>query len=338
MRILQRAGFGSLLALLLIIAVHGSSTASEPPRLEPAITVPTPQAVVDETEPGPAPTGAAPTGAATAMLSPFWRPVISQWADQIHAVAVAYQIDPDLIAAVVLAESHGDPVAVSRVGAVGLMGIMPVEAGFAWRPTTEALKDPEVNLDWGTAILADILRQSGGDLSTALAAYNGGWTQLDKRVPRTYAAEVLDFYGRAVAARSGVSPDIAAEWSVAVELTRGNIPAERLILDQEPVAELRKVGGHLLFDYMDENGQGIYVKAYAVPIRLLEPLDAAQETFGSSDTVEDLVLARLGHVDSLKADRDNAHVMLACLPIMERLNGRINTRWFRPSSCPASNR
>jgi len=116
------------------------------------------------------------------VLSPYWRPNVSRWADEIQQVSLKYQIDPDLIAAVVLAESHGDPNAISRVGAVGLMGIMPVEAGFAWRPTTESLKDPVTNLDWGTAILADILRQAGGDVATALAAYNGGWTQISKRV------------------------------------------------------------------------------------------------------------------------------------------------------------
>jgi len=156
--------------------------------------------------------------------------------------------------------------------------------------------------------------------------------------PQTYANEVLDFFGRAVAARSGVSPDIADEWSVAIELTRGNIPAERLLLGKEPVSSLQKIGAHKLFDYVDESGQALYVRAYAVPIRLVEQESAERETFGASDRVEDLVMARLDRDDSLKIERANPHVLLACLPVMERLNGRLNDRWFRPSSCPAADR
>ncbi len=266
------------------------------------------------------------------ILAPVWRSNIRQWSRNIQRVAKKHQLDPDLIAAVVLAESHGDPAAISVVGAVGLMGIMPVEAGFSWRPTTEALKDPYTNLDWGTAILADILRQAGGDLYTALAAYNGGWYQIDGRVPQGYAAEVLHYYGQAVAARSGVSPDIASEWSVAVKITRGNIPPETLLLGKQPYGDLMTVGEHLLIDYVDDRGQALYVRAFAVPIGLVASDEV--ELFGASDTVEELLLPRLGLGDG-KSEGANLHVLLACLPALERLRERFTVP---PSNCPETDR
>jgi len=144
-------------------------------------------------------------------LSPMWGNGIRQWSEEIEAEAAASGLDPDFIAAVILAESNGNYNVVSRVGAVGLMGVMPAGPGLEWRPSSEALLKPEINLSWGVAILTEIIRQSGGDLVAALAAYSAGWDNANSRIPQGYASQVLDAYGRAVAVRSGVSPNIAAE-------------------------------------------------------------------------------------------------------------------------------
>ncbi len=200
-----------------------------------------------------------------APLSSYWGRNIQQWSAEISLAAGRYGIDPDLIAAVVLVESGGVPQAVSFMGAVGLMGIMPAGPGFEFRPTAEQLTNPATNINWGTAILTDILQQSGGDIIAALAAYNGGWGYATRSLPRNYAAQTLDYYARAVAVRSGISPNLAPEWTIAIEIPWGNIPSEPLILGR-PVARLVTYGQHVIFDHVDAGGRAYYVRAYAVPI------------------------------------------------------------------------
>ena len=134
------------------------------------------------------------------MLSPFWEPGIQRRANLIGTLSEAYGFHPDFIAAVIQQESHGNrPMA--YLGAVGLMDLMSV--GSAWRPSSEALLLPSANLRWGITILAYVVQQSGGDLFTALAAYNGGWQHVNGRLPREYAEAVLDSYARALLVRAG---------------------------------------------------------------------------------------------------------------------------------------
>jgi hypothetical protein len=270
---------------------------------------------------------------ADSTLSPYWSSRIQQWSELITQEAMDNGLDPDFVAAVVEAESNGSQSVVSRVGAVGLMGIMPAGPGLEWRPTEEQLFKPNVNLSWGVGILGEIIRQSGGDISAALAAYSGGWDQVTSRVPRQYASQVLDLYGRAVAVRNGVSPEIASKWTVATELTRGHIPAEELILHDQPVSGLRKYGEHTVFHYTGENGYTYYVRGYAVPLALVVPLETNPRTSGS-DSVDSQLMERLG-VTETKISDSNPRVLLACLPSLSRLRGQLATRWFAPSSCPS---
>jgi soluble lytic murein transglycosylase len=94
-------------------------------------------------------------------------------------------LDPAVVAAVIRQESSWNPRAVSRVGARGLMQIMPsVGAAIArsrrypfWDP--EMLFDPEVSLELGTDHLRAAL-STNRSLPRALAAYNAG----DSRVRR----------------------------------------------------------------------------------------------------------------------------------------------------------
>jgi len=270
-------------------------------------------------------------------LSSYWGVMVSQWTPQIVQEAKASGLDPDFIAAVIQAESNGNPTTVSRVGAVGLMGVMPTGPGLEGRPTAERLLDPELNINWGVAILTSILRQSGGDISSALAAYSGGWDFANSEVPKQYAQQVLDYYGRAVAVRAGISPDIASRWSIAIQIRRGNIPAEPLLLADKPVSGLHLFGEHLIYDYVDDtNGTAYYVRGYALPLALIVPLDVDANA-AADNTVDDRLLARLG-MGGTKISDSNPRVLLACLPILSRLRGDLVTRWYAPTDCPSWHR
>ncbi|MEM7114249.1 MAG: lytic transglycosylase domain-containing protein [Chloroflexota bacterium] len=270
-----------------------------------------------------------------AILASIWAPSIQQWSPQIAQIAQQYGLDPDFLAAVMAEESDGDPHAVSYVGAIGLMGIMPTGPGLEWRPSPDELKDPLTNLRWGGAILAEIITQSGGDLFAALTAYSGGWEHANSRVPRAYAASVLDAYGRAIAMRNGISPDIASQWTVAIEINQGNVPTESLmILGQQPISGLRMYGEHTVYDHYDESGRSLYVKGYAVPVALIQPADVYETNFGSDQEIELQLMLRLGEESPKIVKNSNPNVLIACLPSLSRLRGRVSTRWFAPSQCP----
>lgn len=89
---------------------------------------------------------------------------------QIEALASKHGVDPDLVQAVMSAESGGNPTARSPVGAIGLMQLMPGTAqGLGVDPN-----DPLQNLEGGVMYLAQLQSQFGGDLDRIVAAYNAG--------------------------------------------------------------------------------------------------------------------------------------------------------------------
>lgn len=270
-------------------------------------------------------------------LSDYWGVMVSQWTPQIIKEARASGLDPDFIAAIIQAESNGNPSTVSRAGAVGLMGVMPSGPGLEARPSPERLMNPDLNINWGVAILTSILRQSGGDISSALAAYSGGWDFANSQVPKQYAQAVLDDYGRAVAVRSGISPDIASDWTIAIQIRRGNIPADTLLLADEPVSGLHLFGEHLIYNFISEDGrEAFYVRGYAVPLALIVPL-GVNGSAAADNTVDVRLLARLG-MGETKISNSNPRIILACLPSLGRLRGELVTRWYAPTDCPSWHR
>jgi hypothetical protein len=272
------------------------------------------------------------------VLSPIWGPSIQRWSSYIAVLADFYGLDPDFIAAVVKEESNGDPQVVSRVGAVGLMGVMPAGPGLEWRPPAEELENASTNLRWGVAILSEIVRQSGGDLYAALAAYSGGWSQAERGVPREYAASVLNNYGRAVAQRSGISPDIASQWTIAVEIRQRDVPNEALlVLGDQPISGLLTYGEHVIYNYIDQSGQAYFVKGYAVPVALVMPVGDDSSLPSDASSLDVQLQARLNET-TIKISESNPRIIEACLPSLSRLRGRASTRWFAPSYCPSWHR
>lgn len=86
-------------------------------------------------------------------------------------------LEPSIVRALIQQESSGNPRAVSAVGAQGLMQLMP-QTGRAYGVTDPF--DPEQNIAAGTRHFAGLLREFGGDMSQALAAYNAGSAAVKK--------------------------------------------------------------------------------------------------------------------------------------------------------------
>jgi hypothetical protein len=91
----------------------------------------------------------------------------------IYEAARRHSVNPQVVAALIRAESAGNPKAYSRKGARGLMQLMPSTAErFGTR--REKLYDPKENLEAGIRYLSWLKEQFPNDLSKILAAYNAG--------------------------------------------------------------------------------------------------------------------------------------------------------------------
>ncbi len=89
-------------------------------------------------------------------------------------------VDPFLVAAIIREESQYDWKAVSRVGAIGLMQVMPTTATAVAQQhhlpnvSREDLFDQEVNIRIGVRYVEQLLTQFSGNVVQAIAAYNAG--------------------------------------------------------------------------------------------------------------------------------------------------------------------
>jgi soluble lytic murein transglycosylase-like protein len=117
----------------------------------------------------------------------------STWLDQIISSASRkHGVDAGLIRAVIKAESNFNPQAVSHAGARGLMQLMPATARSLG--VSDSF-DPEQNVMGGTRFLKDMLQRYNGDVDSALAAYNWGPGNVDKR-PDRLPRETRDYLAR----------------------------------------------------------------------------------------------------------------------------------------------
>ena len=91
----------------------------------------------------------------------------------IQEAATTHGLSPSLIRAVIQTESRFNPLAVSRVGAQGLMQLMPTTARHVG---IENPFDPRENILGGTKYLSTLLDRFKGNTAKALAAYNAGPT------------------------------------------------------------------------------------------------------------------------------------------------------------------
>lgn len=111
-----------------------------------------------------------------------------------------HNIDADLLASIVHAESDGNVRAVSRAGARGLMQLMPSTASDLGITNSFA---PEQNIGGGTTYLDQLLTRYHDDIRLAVAAYNAGPAAVDRYhgIPpfaetRAYVARVVREFNR----------------------------------------------------------------------------------------------------------------------------------------------
>lgn len=139
-------------------------------------------------------------------------PTKAEMHTMLARAGTAHNIDEDLLAAVVKAESAGKTYAVSRTGARGLMQLMPGTANAMG--VADAFR-PEQNIAGGTAYLDWLLVRYHNDATLALAAYNAGPAAVDRyhgvppyRETRAYVARVIGEFNRRKRAAS--SSQVAA--------------------------------------------------------------------------------------------------------------------------------
>lgn len=108
-----------------------------------------------------------------------------QYGEQVHKYATEFGVEEPLVFAVIRTESGFRADVESSAGAQGLMQLMP--STFDWLQeslegqviyTTDSLKDPDINIRYGTYLLSVLLNKYG-NRQTAVAAYNAGTTTVD---------------------------------------------------------------------------------------------------------------------------------------------------------------
>jgi soluble lytic murein transglycosylase-like protein len=144
--------------------------------------------IVPDPIPAPVPPTAAPTPNPTTL-----RQLLT------HA-GTQHNIDADLLASIVHAESNGNPRAVSRAGAQGLMQLMPATASTLGVHNSFA---PDQNISGGTTYLDQLLTRYHDNTALAVAAYNAGPAAVDRYhgIPpfaetRAYVARVIREFNR----------------------------------------------------------------------------------------------------------------------------------------------
>ncbi len=125
------------------------------------------------------------------LLKPLFNSAVRDFSLPLHHASTIRtqahdkQLDPALIAGVIYTESKFND-STSSAGALGLMQLLPATAHFiaqrtgGSRFTTEDLSTPKINIAYGSWYLRYLLDEYGGNEVLALAAYNGGETNVNK--------------------------------------------------------------------------------------------------------------------------------------------------------------
>jgi soluble lytic murein transglycosylase len=133
------------------------------------------------------------------LVMPLLRATVNEltlplaYTDVIRQQAAQKHLDPALVAGVIYAETKFAP-RDSAAGAMGPMQLMPQTAEFLARRsgattfTVADLNTPRVNIAYGSYYLRYLLNKYHGNVTLALAAYNGGESNVDRWLADARAA------------------------------------------------------------------------------------------------------------------------------------------------------
>ncbi len=119
-----------------------------------------------------------------------------EYQDLISEASTKYSIDPYLVCGIIYVESKFNSFSESKVGAIGLMQVMPgtgtwvaKKQGKTFNP--DNLTSPQLNIDMGCWYF-NYLRSKYGDEKLALAAYNSGYKNVDRWLKQAGSGTVED--------------------------------------------------------------------------------------------------------------------------------------------------
>ena len=168
------------------------------------------------------------------------RPALTSRALQFEPLIARYaaerDVRPDLVRAVIQAESAFNPSALSHKGAIGLMQLMPATA--AELGVTDPY-DPAQNIRGGVTYLRQLLDQFDGNEELALAAYNAGPGAVNRYGAVPPFRETRDYIKR-IKSNSEVRKPPASRLYRKVEVVNGR---EVVTFTSKPSAEATTVSG-----------------------------------------------------------------------------------------------
>lgn len=140
------------------------------------------------------------TDAALSRLNPRQQLLISRY---IEEAAAKHHLEPALLRAIIRVESAYNYEAVSRVGARGLMQIMPHTARALGAEKALDSSKPKHNILAGARLIRKLINRYQGKIKLALAAYNAGPTAVAKyggippyKETKNYVKKVLRYLAR----------------------------------------------------------------------------------------------------------------------------------------------
>lgn len=164
------------------------------------------------------------------------------YTDLIKSYAAQYELDPYLVQSIMRCESSNDPSVVSKVGAIGLMQIMPDTGTWIAHKldldgvyTEQMLYDPETNIEFGCWYLRFLSGRFDGNVKQMIAAYNAGHGSVedwlnnpqysqDGELTTIPFEETARYYDKVTAAYENYTtlyPDLFSETAAATPVVEG---------------------------------------------------------------------------------------------------------------------